>query len=460
MRSATQLFALTAPLFAPLVSALPYGRRQVAAADALVLQFAFTLERLEKEFYDKAIAKFKEQDFLDAGYVSAAVAAEQLLGIQRDEGAHASGLEIALKAFGQQPLQCSFNLDAVLSDVVTTMTVARKVETIGVGAYAGAASLVEDPRILTTAASILPIESRHQSVLNVLNGGAAAPQAFDLVFTPAQVLAMAGPFITGCDLGVVANPSLEVTANGPIGPGTKLEFKSAAIDAAAGQQLFCQMFVGGASCAKVLPINECIVPEGIQGAVSIIITKDNNPLLSNVVDQDQTTTVAGPDIIFVDFGTPAQQLTQLVLKSDSKLTKDLNGSAPKDSTVVTTIKPEEASSSIDAAGGGAAPTGTAAAATSTTFLGDIIVQMPTAGAEGPATTAAAGGGAGGLETIGSVPAGDVTSSIDVGSAGLPIPTPEPAAGGAAPSDGDIIPIAGAAGEAVGAANDVIVPVVA
>jgi len=38
MRSATQLFALAAPLFAPLVSAMPYGRRQVAAADALVLR--------------------------------------------------------------------------------------------------------------------------------------------------------------------------------------------------------------------------------------------------------------------------------------------------------------------------------------------------------------------------------------------------------------------------------------
>jgi len=343
------------------------------------------------------------------------------------------------------------------------MTVARKVETIGVGAYAGAASLIVDPRILTTAASILPIESRHQAILNVLNGGTPAPQAFDLVFTPAQVLAMAGPFISGCDLGVVANPTLEIVANGPIGPGLKLEFKSAAIDAAAGQELFCQMFVGGAPCALVLPINECIIPEGIQGAVSIIITKDNNPLLSNIIDQDQTTTVAGPDIIFVDFGSPAQQLTQLVLKPDSKLTKDLTGAAPKDSTVVNTIKPDEASSSIDAAGGGAAPTpaptgaASAPAATSTTFLGDIFVKMPTPGAEAPAPTAAAGGGAGGLEPIGSVPVGDASSSIDLGSAGVPLPTPAPAAGGAAQSGGDILPIAGVAGEA---ANDDIVPIVA
>lgn len=86
---------------------------------------------------------------------------------------------------------------------------ARVVEMVGVGAYLGAASLVTDPQLLTIAASILTVEARHQTMLNVLNGaGAAIPQAFDIPLSPPQVLAIAGAFIQpGCDLGVPGKPS-------------------------------------------------------------------------------------------------------------------------------------------------------------------------------------------------------------------------------------------------------------
>lgn len=79
---------------------------------------------------------------------------------------------------------------------------ARVVENLGVAAYLGAASLVTDPVLLTAAGSILTVEARHQTVLNILNGGSAIPQAFDIPFTPSEVLAVASPFISGCDLGI------------------------------------------------------------------------------------------------------------------------------------------------------------------------------------------------------------------------------------------------------------------
>lgn len=79
---------------------------------------------------------------------------------------------------------------------------ARLVENVGVGAYLGAASLVSDPVLLTAAASILTVEARHQTMLNVLNGATAIPQPFDIPLTPPQVLALAGAFVSGCDLGV------------------------------------------------------------------------------------------------------------------------------------------------------------------------------------------------------------------------------------------------------------------
>lgn len=79
---------------------------------------------------------------------------------------------------------------------------ARVVENVGVGAYLGAAHLVSDPQLLTAAGSILTTEARHQTMLNLLGGGTAIPQAFDIALLPPQVLAIASPFISGCDLGI------------------------------------------------------------------------------------------------------------------------------------------------------------------------------------------------------------------------------------------------------------------
>jgi hypothetical protein len=89
-----------------------------------------------------------------------------------------------------------------LTDVKTMATVARLVENVGVGAYLGAANLIVDPSILTAAATILTVEARHQTILNVLNGGTAIPQAFDIPLVPQEVLALAGAFISGCDVGI------------------------------------------------------------------------------------------------------------------------------------------------------------------------------------------------------------------------------------------------------------------
>jgi len=108
--------------------------------------------------------------------------------------------------------------------------VARLVENVGVTAYLGAANIITDPVILTAAGSILTVEARHQTILNVLNAGTAIPQAFDFALTPNEVLALAGPFISGCDLGIPANPALTITNKGVVGAGTLLTFSSPAIN--------------------------------------------------------------------------------------------------------------------------------------------------------------------------------------------------------------------------------------
>ena len=80
--------------------------------------------------------------------------------------------------------------------------IARVVENLGVGAYLGAAHLITDPALLTAAGSILTVEARHQTILNVLNNGVSIPQAFDIALLPNEVLAVAGAFISGCDTGI------------------------------------------------------------------------------------------------------------------------------------------------------------------------------------------------------------------------------------------------------------------
>ena len=125
---------------------------------------------------------------------------------------------------------------------------ARIVESVGVSAYLGGAALVSDPVLLTSAASILTVEARHQTILNILSSiGTAIPDAFDFALTPSEVLALASPFFNGpCDVGVpgmlyvdsvlpqgsssLANPMLSVTNTGSIGPGTQLSFSSPAIN--------------------------------------------------------------------------------------------------------------------------------------------------------------------------------------------------------------------------------------
>jgi hypothetical protein len=333
MRFSASILALAAPLF---VVAAPW-KRQDNAANLLVFTFADVLEQLESKFYAEALGKFQESDFIAAGYPNAQLAVEQFLSIQVDEATHSVALREGIKALGGTPVDtCTFDFSSVLTDVATMAAVARLVEYVGVTAYMGAARLLTDPILLTTAAGILTIEARHQTVLNILSGsGTAIPQAFDFAFAPNEVLALAGPFISGCDLGIPANPSLTVTNTGVVTIGTLLTFSSTAITGST-DGLFCQMIVGGLPCSISLPLAECFVPEGINGPVALWITSDAQPLVNNPRDRATDKLVAGPTIAFLD--TKPQLLGQLA--------RSVSGSPPP---VTSTITPDQATSILNAA---------------------------------------------------------------------------------------------------------------
>jgi hypothetical protein len=205
------------------------------------------------QFYQQVLEKFTAADYLKAGFTSADIPISTIKTIQSVEAAHLSTVEGALIALGGTPLSCIFDPSSLLADVPTMVRGARLVENFGLSVYLGAAHLIDDPRVLTVAASIASIESRHQTIFNLFQGVAPISQPFDIALALKEVIAIALPFVFHCDPGVQgthfspmtrkvhpkahsplpfflcypsANPPLAVTNNGTITTGTSLQFTS------------------------------------------------------------------------------------------------------------------------------------------------------------------------------------------------------------------------------------------
>ena len=210
-----------------------------------VLNYALTLEYLEAEFYQKALAA--------SGLIPAGPAYNAIKTIGDHEKQHVAFLQTAISAAGGTPVnQPTFDLTAggafanVFSDYATFLAVAQTFEDTGVRAYKGQAAnpnLMANNDVLTAALNIHSVEARHASHIRQMrkaNGfgdvkpwitgkdsgiGAAvqasydgeentnqagveivningqkisidaATEAFDEPLTMAQVLAIVGPFI-------------------------------------------------------------------------------------------------------------------------------------------------------------------------------------------------------------------------------------------------------------------------
>ncbi|KAH9991673.1 ferritin-like domain-containing protein [Russula compacta] len=297
--------SLLAAVLVPLsVSALPV-RRDIDPDD-LVLQFALTLEQLETQFYGQMLSIFSSSDFANAGFVSGDVAIEQFETIKSQESTHVSIIQGLIT--DMPPLACSFDFSSVLTDVETALTTARTIEDVGVGAYLGATVLIQDPDSLLDATSIMTVEARHQTILNIFNDGMAIPRPFDIPLSPQEVLSIAGVFISECDLesdlGIQANAPLSLANTGAITVGTSLQFELPALRVDSSTSgLFCQLLTSGQTFAAPFPIDKCVVPLGVNGPVAIFITSDSQPLNGDLIARSNQSVVAGPVITFVDAHT-------------------------------------------------------------------------------------------------------------------------------------------------------------
>jgi len=165
--------------------------------------------------------------------------------------------------------------------------------------YLGAAPLLKTPSILSVAASIVTVESRHQTFIRVASKSAAVPSAFDTPLGIRSIFGLAAGFISTCPTG----SNLAIT---PFATLTMAAGSSAAVTAGSTVQLstsatggsFCAFTNGGipgGTAFAAFSNGGCVVPQGLAGDTYVHITSAG-PLTGELTD---AITVAGPLVMAV-----------------------------------------------------------------------------------------------------------------------------------------------------------------
>jgi rubrerythrin len=165
------------------------------AGDIGILNFALTLEYLERDFYKEA-AKNNRRGQLNLGKREK----NFLMTVFRDERAH---VKFLAKALGSKAIaEPKFDFGKATKDRKTFLRTAFALENTGVGAYAGQAFLIENPSYAAAALSIWSVEARHAGFIGGLikgDKGIAPGGPFDDPLNANQVLKAVGKtgFIKG-----------------------------------------------------------------------------------------------------------------------------------------------------------------------------------------------------------------------------------------------------------------------
>jgi rubrerythrin len=164
---------------------------QELTSDLDVLNYALTLEHLEYAFYRDGVGLFSFGE--DGRGLSIDT---NLAAIRDHEGAHVETLASVITSLGGTPVEeATYDFGDAYTDPQAFLTTAAALENTGVSAYDGAAQFLTDPELLTAAGSIVAVEARHASYLNLLTGELPFPAAFETPLTMDEVLEIAGPFI-------------------------------------------------------------------------------------------------------------------------------------------------------------------------------------------------------------------------------------------------------------------------
>ncbi len=155
--------------------------------DLDILNYALTLEHLEYAFYRDGTAQLSKGNFDDGVY-------DNLLRIRDHEKAHVDTLVSTITTLGGTPVE-EQTYAFGYTDANSFLMVAAALENTGVSAYDGAGAAIQNVDILNAAGTIVAIEARHASYLNLITGADPFPAAFETPKTRAEILKIAGPFI-------------------------------------------------------------------------------------------------------------------------------------------------------------------------------------------------------------------------------------------------------------------------
>lgn len=142
-----------------------------SGGDIGIVNFALTLEKIEAEFYKRALAV---RDLSPR-------TRKLLETVSKDEAAHVQSLNQTLTQLGGKADPAPQVRFPAFSNEEQVLNVAADLEDIGVAAYNGAATQIQSPDLLQAAASIAQVEARHAGALRELTGQFPTVGPFDAV---------------------------------------------------------------------------------------------------------------------------------------------------------------------------------------------------------------------------------------------------------------------------------------
>ncbi|AUV80900.1 hypothetical protein C2R22_03870 [Salinigranum rubrum] len=179
--------------------------------DVPVLNYALTLEHLENAFYRDGLAAFSDDELMSASVLSnfdeqvRMDVPEYLTVVGEHEAAHVEAIAATVEQLGGTPVE-EAEYDFGYETPSEFLGVAQALENTGVAAYAGAAPSIHSNDVLSAAAGIHSVEARHASFLNLVNGDSPYPKAVDEARSMAEVLEIAGQFVTSDTSGMSESP--------------------------------------------------------------------------------------------------------------------------------------------------------------------------------------------------------------------------------------------------------------
>jgi len=154
------------------------------AGDIGILNFALTLEYLERDFYNEAAKNDRKKKFITDKALK-----NFLMAVVPDERAH---VEFLATALGSSAIASpKFDFGKTTSNEKLFAKTSFALENTGVGAYSGQAGNIQNPEYLGAALSIVTIEARHSGLIGeIIRGdkGVAPYGPFDRTLSAKAVL--------------------------------------------------------------------------------------------------------------------------------------------------------------------------------------------------------------------------------------------------------------------------------